>query len=97
MEYFTVYWQVGVVKASELSDFTLDTLTVHLQGDEVANSDISLSDYLDNLKGAAEIVVANTRTFSTERQRFKAELNEIATEINIDDDLTRQEKDELLN
>ena len=86
----------GAVKASEISDFALDTLTVHLQGDEVANSDVSLSDYLDNLKKSAEIVDANTPTFSADRQRFRAELYEIATGINTDDDLIRQEKDELL-
>lgn len=84
------------VEASELSDFTLDTLTGVFEGDRVVSSDLSVSDYLSNLKKSAEFVNANSRIFSADRQRFKTELNEIINDINDDNNLETQKKEEFL-
>ena len=84
------------VEASEVTNVVLDMLTMHLQGDEVVNSDPSLSDYLDILKKSAEFISPTNPDFSVVRSHLKSELDEAYNAISNDSSLGQQEKTKLL-
>ena len=83
------------LSASELENLAGSLIGEALYSKDLDSSDLPFEDYLQNLKTAAQ-KLSSTRIFSKERQSLTNELNSVSTDIQADESLSDEEKQQYL-
>ena len=83
------------LSANELENLAGSLIGEVLYSKDLDSSDLPFEDYLQNLKTAAQ-KLSSTRIFSKERQSLTNELNSVSTDIQADESLSDEEKQQYL-